>query len=149
VQILVARVVSERRAPWERATPLDISLAISATTLLEPLVEENRLASELAGRFEGVEPIVLPGLRDRAEDLRSIVADRLAREGLRVHGRPTGIDMAAFSLLVEYDFEAEDAELASIVTKLVARAKDDVVRAADVRALGLAIPEAEREEAAR
>jgi hypothetical protein len=159
VQILDARVVSERRAPWERATPLDVALAISATTRLEPLVDrgptdswgwdQGRLAPELAGRFEAVEPIVLPGLRDRAEDLRSIVADRLAREGLRVNGRPTGIDMAAFSLLVEYDFEAEDAELASIVTKLVARAKNDVVRAADVRALGLAIPEDDREEAAR
>lgn len=147
VQILVARAVVERRAPWERATPLDITLAISATSPLAPLVEAGRLSPELAARFEEVEEIVLPGLRDRAEDLRSIVADRLAREGLRVNGRPTGIDMAAFSLLVEYDFEAEDAELASIVTKLVARAKDDVVRAADVRALGLTLAEAANEAA--
>ena len=145
VQILVARAVAERRAPWERASPLDITLAISATTALEPLVEDNRLAPELAARFEGIDAIVLPGLRDRAEDLRSIVADRLAREGLRVHGRPTGIDMAAFSILMEYDFEAEDAELAAIVTKLVARAKDDVVRASDVRSLGLAPLEAAKE----
>jgi transcriptional regulator of acetoin/glycerol metabolism len=141
VQIIVARAVAERRPPWERATPLDIVLALSATEPVDVLVEANRLTPELAGRFESSEPIVLPGLRDRAEDLRSIVADRLAREGLRVHGRPTGIDMAAFSLLMEYDFEAEDAELAAIVTKLVARAQNDVVRAADVRALGLAAPE--------
>lgn len=152
VQILVARAVAERRAPWERATPLDITLAISSTAELEPLIEHNRLSPELAARFEGAPSIVLPGLRDRSEDLRSIVADRLAREGLRVNGRPTGIDMAAFSLLVEYDFEAEDAELGAIVTKLVARAKDDVVRAADVRSLKLAeseSPTSEKEEAFR
>lgn len=137
VQLLVARVVAERRAPWERASPLDITLSISGTAPLGRLIDEGRLVPELAARFEGIEEIVLPGLHDRAEDLRSIVADRLAREGLRMNGRPTGIDMAAFAILMEYDFEAEDAELATIVTKLVARAKDDVVRAADVRALGL------------
>lgn len=149
VQVIVARAVAERRAPWERATPLDVVLAFSATQSLERLSEENRLAPELAGRFDAAEPIELPGLRERAEDLRSIVADRLAREGLRVHGRPTGIDMAAFSILMEYDFEAEDAELAAIVTKLVARATDDVVRAADVRALGLVLREDEPAEAIR
>ena len=60
-----------------------------------------------------------------------------------MNGRPCGIDMAAFSILMEHEFEAEDAELAAIVTKLVARAKDDVVRAADVRSLGLAAPSGE------
>ncbi len=145
---MIARVVAERRAPWERASSLDIVLALSSTSILEPLIEAGRLAPELAARFESSEPIILPGLRDRAEDLRSIVADRLAREGLRVHGRPTGIDMAAFSILMEYDFEAEDAELAAIVTKLVARAENDVVRAKDVRALGLESAPSEAKDAA-
>ncbi|MBX3252478.1 MAG: hypothetical protein KF901_35215, partial [Myxococcales bacterium] len=66
--------------------------------------------------------------------------DRLAREGLRVHGRPLGLDAAAFGRLVEYAFEGEDAELASIVTRLVSRAEGDVIRAADVDALGLDFP---------
>ena len=61
---------------------------------------------------------------ERREDILSIVADRLAREGLRVRGGPIGIDDAAFARLVEYPFEGEDAELAStIVTRLVARAQ--------------------------
>ena len=89
------------------------------------------------GFFEEAAPIVLPRLRDRPEDLRSIVADRLAREGLRVHGRPIGIEAAAFARLVEYPFDGEDAELASIVTRLVARVEGEVIRAADVDALAL------------
>jgi hypothetical protein len=140
VQVQIARAVAERRAPWERATALDIGLALSATSPLAQLVEAGRLTPELAARFEACEEIVLPGLRDRSEDLRSIVADRLAREGLRVHGRPVGIDAAAFARLVEHPFEGEDAELASVVTRLVARvvaAGSEVVRAADVDALGL------------
>jgi hypothetical protein len=149
VQVLLARTIAERRPPWERATALDISVALSATLPLEELVDSGRLAPELAARFDGGEPIVLPGLCERAEDLHSIVADRLAREGLRVHGRPVGIDAAAFGRLVEYSFDGEDAELASIVTKLVARVQGDVVRAADVDALGLVISQEEEQEPRR
>ena len=113
VQVLVARTITQRRAPWERASSLDIAVALSATKTLEELTEAGLLAPELAARFEAGEPIILPRLRDRAEELHSIVADRLAREGLRVHGRPIGIDHAAFSRLVEYPFDGEDAEVAS------------------------------------
>ncbi len=155
VQVLIARAISERRPPWERATPLDVGIVLSVTsssartgTTLETLIEDGRLAPELAARFESSEPIVLPGLHERPEDLRSIVADRLAREGLRVIGRPVGIDAGAFIHLVEYGFEGEDAELASITTKLVARVVKygaDVVRAGDVDSLRLLPLEPEEE----
>ncbi len=137
VQVLVARALTERRPPWERAMPLDVALALTATAAPELLLESGMLATELHARFADAIPIELPGLRDRSEDLFSIVADRLAREGLRVRGKPIGIDAAAFSRLVEHPFEGEDAELASIVTRLVAHARGDVVKAADVDAIGL------------
>jgi len=138
VQVLVARALTERRPPWERATPLDVVPALTATRAPEVLAEEGLLAPELFARFEDAEPVVLPGLHERAEDLFSIVADRLAREGLRVRGRPVGIDAAAFARLVEHPFEGEDAELATIVSRLVARVDGDVVRAVDLDAIGLA-----------
>ena len=117
--------------------PLDVAVALTATAAPELLLESGMLATELHARFADATPIELPGLRDRSEDLFSIVADRLAREGLRVRGTPIGIDAAAFSRLVEYPFEGEDAELASIVTRLVAHARGDVVKAADIDAIDL------------
>jgi hypothetical protein len=144
IQALIGRAVAERRAPWERAAPLDVLLALSCAAGDAVLT----LATELASRFEASEAITLPGLHERPEDLRSIVADRLAREGLRVAGHPIGIDSAAFARLIEHPFEAEDAELAAIVTKLVARAladRDDVVRAHHVDALGLSNDARDRE----
>jgi len=120
--------------------PLDIAVALTATRAPASLLEEALIAPELFSRFEDATPIELPGLRDRSEDLFSIVADRLAREGLRVRGKPLGIEGSAFARLVEYPFEGEDAELASIVTRLVAHAEGEVVKAADVDAIGLQQP---------
>lgn len=135
VQRLVARALVERRPPWERPTRLDVAVALTSTTPLEPLVAEHRLVPELAAHFEDGQAIALPRLSERAEDLFSIIADRLAREGLRVHGRPIGIDAAAFARFVEHPFEGEEAELSAIVTRLVANVSGDVVHASDIDAL--------------
>ena len=56
-----------------------------------PAPRRKRRLRITGGHIDLSEAIVLPGLRERSEDLRSIVADRLAREGLRVCGRPIGI----------------------------------------------------------
>jgi hypothetical protein len=149
VQQLVARALAEKRAPWERPDRLDVQLALTGVAPPEELVTQARLDASLASRLgdAAAAPVELPRLRERAEDLRAIVTDRLAREGLRVLGRPVGIDHAAYGRLVEYPFPGEDAELASIVQRLVARCTGDVVRAADVDSLGLTGPSAGLETA--
>ena len=143
IQQLVARSCIEKRAPWERADPLDVQLALTLTTAASPgeLAEQGRLDGALALRLGDAlsAPVTLPRLRDRPEDLRAILTDRLAREGLRVRGRPVGIDHAAYARLVDYEFPGEDVELAAIAQRLVALASGDVVRAADVEALGLPV----------
>ena len=139
IQRLVARACSEKRAPWERPDPLDVQLALTTISSPEDLVAQGRLDPALALRLgDALEtPIRLPRLRDRPEDLRAILTDRLAREGLRVHGRPVGIDHAGYARLVDYEFPGEDAELTAIAQRLVSRCEGDVVRAADVDDLGL------------
>ena len=137
VQQLVARALAERKAPWTRPEPLDVQLALTAVVPPEELVAAGRLDPSLALRLGDAcgSPVVLPRLRERVEDLRTIVTDRLAREGLRVFGRPVGIDHAAYARLVEHPFHGEEAELAVVIQRLVARCAGDVVRAADVDAL--------------
>jgi hypothetical protein len=140
IQVLVARALMERRPPWERASPLELCVALTATATPEELRRTGLLTSELFSWFEDATPIELTRLHERAEDLFSIVSDRLAREGLRVHGAPIGIEAAAFACLVEHPFDGEDHELASIVTRLVQHVRGDVVRLADVEALRLEDP---------
>jgi hypothetical protein len=150
VQRVVARALAEKRTPWERADPLDIALAVTGSVSgdrprldLDPL-----LASRLGGALDA--PVVLPRLRDRAEDLRAIFTDRLAREGMRVRGAPVGIEPAAYASLVEYPFPGEEAELAAIVQRLVARLVDggtgDIVRLEDVKALKLPLENSRLDE---
>jgi hypothetical protein len=143
VQQLIARACSERRAPWDRADAIDVQIAVTGVAPPDRFVAEGRLDAALALRLGEARfaPIVLPRLRDRPEDLRAILTDRLAREGLRALGRPVGIEQAAFARLVNHPFPGEDAELAAIVQRLVARSTGDVVRAADVEALRLVPPE--------
>ncbi len=139
VQQLIARTCAEKRAPWERADSLDLQVALTTVSTPEELVGQGRLDPTLALRFgDALEsPIALPRLRDRPEDLRAILTDRLAREGLRVVGRPVGIEHAAYARLVDYDFPGEDVELTAIAQRLVSCCAGDVVRAADVQALQL------------
>jgi DNA-binding NtrC family response regulator len=139
LQQVVARALAQKRAPWERPDPLDVQLAVTGALPPDDLVAAARLDESLALRLGDARsaPVSLPRLRDRPEDLRAILTDRLAREGLRVLGRPVGIEHAAYARLVDYTFPGEDAELAAIVQRLVARCRGDVVRAADVDALRL------------
>src|SRR4029077_3015552 len=114
--------LAEKRAPWERPDPLDVQLALTASAPPEMLVEQGRLGRTLAARLADAResPIAVPRLRDRPEDLRAILTDRLAREGLRVIGRPVRIDHECFARLIEHGFPGEDAELVAIVQRLVA-----------------------------
>jgi DNA-binding NtrC family response regulator len=141
IQQLVARACGEKRAPWERADPLDVQIALTTASAPEDLLANGRLDGVLVNRLgDALEsPITLPRLRDRPEDLRAILTDRLAREGLRVRGRPVGIDHAAYARLVDYEFPGEDVELVAIAQRLVSRCVGDVVRAADVDALALPV----------
>lgn len=139
VQRLIARSLADKRCPWERAEPLDVTFAVTSTRPPEELAEEGELDPQLVSRLgdAAIEPIVFPRLGERAEDLRAIVTDALAREGMRFKGKPVGLDDRAFARLVEYDFPGEDAELTSLACRLVRSISGDVVGVSDLeRVLG-------------
>jgi hypothetical protein len=139
VQQLVARACAEKRAPWGRAAALDVELAITGVAAPDDLVAQGRLDPSLAQQLGDARkvPVTLPRLRERPEDLRAILTDRLAREGLRTLGRPVGLEPSACARLTEYEFPGEDAELTAIVLRLVGSCTGDVVRGAEVDALKL------------
>jgi DNA-binding NtrC family response regulator len=137
VQQLIADALAQRRAPWEGAGPLDVSLALTTAGAARTMHDDLDLA--LVARLGDAlaELVLWPHLRERGEDLRSLVLAGLAREGVRTRGAPLGIEDAAFEDLSNYEYPGEDAELASIVKRLSLVASGDVVTRGDVRSLGL------------
>ena len=140
VQQAIGEALAERRSPAPTAEPLDVALAITSARPFAELAERGELDPLLASRF-GAElsaAVTLPMLAERAEDLRALVTDLLAREGVRSRGHAVGIEDRAFAELVDYPFPGGDAELAAIVRRLVAMVgRDGVVRVEDMAALKL------------
>jgi hypothetical protein len=120
VQRIVAQAMAEKRAPWERAEPLDVVVALTSVMSREAL--EPRLDPALAVRLAGAldAAVTLPALAERPEDLRSLLTDRLAREGLRVFGAPVALGDGALARLIERGFPGDEAELSAMVVRLVA-----------------------------
>jgi hypothetical protein len=162
VQQLIGRTLAAGHGPWQGASRLDVELVITTVgSYSDPREGSNPGGTGPAGptwggrpspalaRFMGdawTEAVVLPRLRDRPEDFRAILTDCLARDGLRIVGRPVGIDASAYARLAEYDFPGDDRELLLVVQRLVSRCRGDTVCAADVDALGLMWEPAQRKK---
>jgi hypothetical protein len=152
VQQMIGVALAERRSPSGGATSLDVQIAITTAREESLAQDSNEIDALLASRFGAAlsSPIRLPRLDERPEDLRMLVTDLMAREGIRARGDAVGIDDKAFMQLVEYSFPGGDAELVAIVRRLVAMAKNDnVVREAHVAALKLDFSAGEVAEADR
>jgi transcriptional regulator with AAA-type ATPase domain len=135
VQKFLARAFRERRLADAPATEFDVQLAVTA--VLPPSGVPALVDPALSALFGDscAPPIRLPRLRERREDLRSVLTDAIAREGLRTLGAPVGIEQAAYARLCSYDFPGDDAELVAIAASLVAGCDGQTVRLDDVERL--------------
>ena len=79
--------------------------------------------------------LALPALADRAEDLRALIIEGLARVSLRAGREPLGVDAAALRLLVEHSWPGNELELDALLVRAVrvaggpALTPDDLARA--------------------
>jgi DNA-binding NtrC family response regulator len=124
-----------RRAASE--LPHDPGFAFIATVAIPPqqLVDERQLSRALA-RFVLPNTLRLPVLLERAEDLRALVLDRLCRSGIHHEGQPLGIEPQALSLLVDYAWPGNDAELRLVVERAARFATGPRVRIDDLALAG-------------
>ena len=149
VQTLLARVA--RDLPLrDESPPSDVRLVITVRETVDALVARGRVSVELADAL-GDRAIALPPLASRAEDVRSLALDHLARLGLALRGEGLGLADDALALLLEHPWPGNDVELADVLLR-AARAtsgpvvtRDDTLRALGAgRALGEARPQTKR-----
>ncbi|MCB9611694.1 MAG: sigma 54-interacting transcriptional regulator [Sandaracinus sp.] len=143
-QHALAEALAQRLARAEgSAAPYAVDLRLVATSRLplEPLVAAGAFDAELA-RWLGTE-VRVPPLRERREDLPSLVLLALDR-ACRVLGRePIGIEQPAIDALLAHDWPGNLRELQHVVDRAVARAEGPKVRRSDLPALPGVVAEAD------
>jgi transcriptional regulator with AAA-type ATPase domain len=139
----IARAIAERRLVGDDAL-VPPALFVSSHAALEPLVALGKLAPGIR-RLIGLE-IELPPLAERAEDLRALVLEGLARVSLRAGREPLGMDAAALRLLVEHTWPGNDLELESLLVRAVRITRGTAITPEELAAVGFEPKAAARPE---
>lgn len=127
---------SEAGASAAAARAQETGFIVALPATVDSLVAAGRLSERLADQL-GDRAVALPDLASRAEDLRALSLDYLVRIGMRVRGRPLGLDLPALAMLGEHLWPGNDAELYAVLLRaaLVAEGKD-VIGARELEAIG-------------
>ncbi|GAC1351893.1 MAG: hypothetical protein NVSMB1_09330 [Polyangiales bacterium] len=114
-QRALLRAIAFHTSPASDPAPLEVRIvmAISATDVsAEPAFDG--LDPALLGHLR-LPPLRIPPLRERAEDLRAIVLDRLAALGMASSGEPFGIADDAMVCLLEQTWPGDDDALDAVL----------------------------------
>jgi DNA-binding NtrC family response regulator len=137
MQAKLLRVLQEREVtPVGTARPVQVDVRVIAATHqdLERLVEEDRFRSDLYFRLK-VFQVVLPDLRDRPDDIPSLVSSAVERWNRQVRDperRVTGWTPEAEAALLAYDWPGNVRELMAAVEHACINAQGGEIGVADL-----------------
>jgi len=138
MQAKLLRVLEERqveRVGGDRTIPVDVRVVVATHRNLDELVKKGVFRQDLYHRIY-VFPLVLPALRERAEDIPALVA-HFAAQVSEVNGwKPKPFEPAAIQELQRYGWPGNVRELRNVVERLLLLADGPV----DVAAVRLALP---------
>ncbi|WP_437993732.1 hypothetical protein [Sorangium sp. So ce145] len=130
---------SEVQSYLGAALPDDVGLVVAVPQTVDALAATGQLSERLADRL-GDRAVALPSLSSRAEDLRALALDHLARIGVRLRGRPFGLDLRALQAVLDHPWPGNDAEMGAVLLRAALVAKGDVIGEKDLAAIGFAPP---------
>jgi len=139
MQAKLLRVLQEREVtPVGTARPVQVDVRVIAATHqdLERLVEEDRFRSDLYFRLK-VFQVVLPDLRDRPDDIPSLVSSAVERWNRQVRDperRISGWSPETEAALLAYDWPGNVRELMAAVEHACINAQGGEIDAADLPA---------------
>jgi formate hydrogenlyase transcriptional activator len=130
-QAKLLRVLQERevnRVGALRPLPINVRVVAATNQDLEGLMSQGRFRADLFYRLS-VFPIFLPPLRERRDDIPTLVHHFVERCAQRLHTRRPRITEAAMNKLLAYDWPGNIRELQNVVERAVILARGEVVRA--------------------
>jgi len=133
MQVKLLRVLQERsfeRVGSNRSIQCNVRVIAATHRDLEKKIEEGRFREDLYYRLN-VFPIEVPALRQRQEDIPSLVADLISRIENEKRGS-VRLTAAALEVLKHYDWPGNVRELANLVERLAVLYPYGVVDASDL-----------------
>jgi two-component system response regulator HydG len=134
VQLMLADVFEERAIRPLRShasIPFQGRVIATARRPLEQLIDAGALVPELARWFAHTHYRV-PPLRERPEDLESLLLLALDRAARVLGKAAVGVEAEALRVLIEYDWPGNETELVSVVERAVARAQGERIAYRDL-----------------
>ena len=136
LQVKLLRVLQERvieRVGGVKPIPVNIRLIAATNKSLKEEVAKGNFREDLFYRLNVVS-VTLPSLRERLEDVRSLVGHFIAKySGERNTGLPvTGIDREVERLFYEYDWPGNVRELENVIERAVVMSPGEIIQVSDL-----------------
>ena len=142
-QSKLLRVLQEREFEplgSERTEKVDVRVIAATNRDLRQMVAEGRFQEDLFYRLNVI-PIHLPPLRERREDIPSLVEHFLSKHAHRIGRRIDRIDDGALAALQQYDWPGNVRELENTIERAVVLSVGPVISTRAVSVTGAATPE--------
>ena len=142
LQAKLLRVLQERafeRVGSSKTIEIDVRVLATTNRDLKREVAEGRFREDLYYRL-AVVPVEVPPLRDRREDIPSLIEYFLERCARRLQREPASLDAGAMELLVGYNWPGNVRELENVVTRASVLQGDAPLTAEELRRWLLADP---------
>lgn len=139
MQIKLLRAIQEQqitRVGGVKPINIDVRFVVASNQILEEMVNEGRFRADLFHRINVVK-IVMPPLRDRAEDVPLLLNHFVEIFAKRYHREINGFDSASIAKLEQYGWPGNVRELRNLVEHHVVLADGpelEVVNLPDVKA---------------
>jgi two-component system, NtrC family, response regulator AtoC len=134
IQVKLLRVLQERefeRLGGTRTVKVDVRLVAATNRDLRAALEEGSFREDLYYRLNVV-PIDIAPLRERKEDIPSLVHLFISRFSAESAKPVTGITPEAMQILVNYHWPGNVRELQNILERACALAKGTILEASDI-----------------
>ncbi len=134
VQVKLLRVLQERefeRVGGTRSIPLDIRLIAATNKDLEQEIKSGSFRQDLYYRIN-VMALVMPALRERPEDIPSLVEYFVSKYSSRCQVKPKRISREAMACLINYDWPGNVRELENAIERALVLGSSEIVRPEDL-----------------
>jgi DNA-binding NtrC family response regulator len=143
LQSKLLRVLQEREFEplgSERTEKVDLRVIAATNRDLRQMVADAKFQEDLFYRLNVI-PIEIPPLRERRDDIPSLVEHFIQKHAQRVGRRIERLDDAVMSGLQQYDWPGNVRELENTIERAVVLSAGPVINARAVSVLGAAAPQ--------